>query len=113
MKLPFPDKLAVTPCDITIEKEGLDEDGNPVADTVWSGNVIFTESVKRVLNPDNTVVVITGQMLIKGDIAPNEKVTSGSATVNPEVNPVSYRIHSCTKNKNPDGTVHSTYLELM
>lgn len=114
MKLPFPEQLASTPCKITIEQSGLDEDGNIIDDVIWTGKVVFTDKVKRRLNPDNSVIIIYGQILLKGDIAADKEVSSGTVVFFPDTDRAFQRkMFSCSKNHNPDGSIHSTYLELM
>jgi hypothetical protein len=109
-KLPFPKNLAVTPCTVTLNGEGLDEDGAPVQSLSWSGKAIFSEKSRTTLTADKRLVTLEGKVIIEGDIAPNTvEIADGEVTVAGK----KYMVYRCERPRNPDGSVHHTTLELM
>lgn len=99
-----------TPIRVSLESEGLNEDG--------ASEVIFEEdlrcnyqnSSKKVLNGQKEYVQISGAALFHGDIAPDiSDISTGSVAIFGEKR----RIASGCKCRNPDGTVNYTRLELM
>jgi len=114
MVLPFPDHLLTTPCTIITEKTGLSEDGYVETGSSWSGKVVFRLKTKRVLDANKQVITLSGEMLLKGVILPLGVVSSGRVTVYPNTERSrEFKAHSVSENQNPDGSIHSTYLELM
>lgn len=110
-KLPFPDWLLVTPCEVVINREGLDEDGAPMIAAQWAGKVIYSEKAKTVITADKQLVRIEGSIIAKGDIAPGVPTASaGTVTID---GAKEYRVYRMERPRNPDGTIHHTTLELM
>lgn len=109
-KLKFLDFLAVTPFTISIDSEGISEEGEPISALNISGKGIYTEKVKRLIDSEGKQIMLNGFILIKGDIAPELPIiASGTCKINGKKLSIyaGYRIF------NPDGTVNHTKLELM
>ena len=110
MKFPFPDHLLRIPCTVTLNQEGLNEDGEPEAALSWQGQVIYVEKAKTTVTADNRLVRLEGQIIAKGDIAPKIALISDGSV---EVAGRTYSIYRSERPRNPDGSVHHTVLELM
>lgn len=109
-RLPFPDQLLVTDYSITLNQEGISEDGEPMSAFTGNGKCIFSEKVKRIIDTEGKQVALVGKVIVKGDIAPGlPSVSDGSITINGCV----YEIHSGSRPKNPDGSIHHTMFEVM
>lgn len=109
-KLPFPDFLANTEYELELNNEGISEEGEPIASFFDSGKCIFSEKAKRVINSEGKEILLAGTVLIKGDVAPMLKtVSDGNITINNRI----YEIHTGSRPRNPDGTIHSTQFEVM
>lgn len=109
-QIPFPDFLLKTDCTIEIESEGISEVGEPIIDAVIESRCIFSEKTKRIIDPNGTRVDLLGKVILKGDICPNiSKVKSGKIFIaGKEMN-----IYSCSRPRNPDGSIYSTNFEVM
>lgn len=109
-KLPFPDYLLVTPCVICLDTKDINEDGEPQTTKPIETKCMWSDHTKRIYASDNKQVVLNGQVIIKGDIAPNvPEISSGTVKVGRRV----MRIYEAVRAKNPDGTVHHTTLKLI
>lgn len=109
-KFPFPDHLLVTPCTITLDAKGLNADGEPEKAKPISTKCMWSEHTKRVYTADGKQVILSGQVIVKGDIAPNmPEISSGTVQIGKRV----MRIHEAARPKNPDGTVHHTVFKLV
>lgn len=109
-KLPFPDWLLKTDYSISLNTEGVSEDGEPISSFETSGKCIFSEKAKRVIDSEGKLIILNGKVIIKGDIAPSLKtVSDGNITINGRV----YEIYVGNRPRNPDGTIHSTQFEVM
>lgn len=109
-KLPFPNHLLNTECLVRLNMEGLNEDGEPNPAETWSGKCIFSEKARTTLTADKRLIRLEGQIIIKGDIAPQLGIISDGEV---EIGEKTYKIHRSERAKNPDGSVHHTVLELM
>lgn len=109
-KLRFPKELAVTDYKVTLNKEGISEEGEPITSLKKEGKCIFSEKAKRVLTSDGKQITLLGKVIIEGDIAPNLKTISDG---NIEINGVSYEIYSGARGRNPDGSIFCTEWEIM
>ena len=108
-KLPFPDFLLKTDYSITINQEGISEDGEPLNAFTGGGKCIFSEKAKRIIDKDGKEVVLLGKVIVKGDVAPTLKtVADGTITINGRT----FEIHTGARPRNPDGTVHHTSFEV-
>lgn len=109
-KLPFPDYLLVMPCVITLNDKGLDEDGKPKTAASVKTKCMWSEHTKRVYTKDGKEVILRGQVIVKGDVAPKlSEISSGTVEVGKRV----MKIHEASRPRNPDGTVHHTVFKLI
>lgn len=107
--LPFPDWLLVTDYSLILNDDGISEDGEPNKVFKASGKCIFSEKSRRVIDNENKEVNLLGRVIVKGDIAPQLKsVSSGSITING----YTYEIHTGSRPRNPNGTIHHTSFEI-
>ena len=110
-KVKFPDFLLRTPCVICLYEGGLDENGGPkIFKDGIKVNCIFSEHVKRVNDKDGKTVVLSGKVIVKGDIAPKLKTVAGGKIT---VNKREFIIYAAHRPKNPDGTVNHTEFEII
>lgn len=110
-KVPFPDFLLRTPCETRLYTDNVTEDGDK---EVYKGGIkdlkcIYSEASKRVYDKDGKVTVLTGKVIVKGDIAPKLKNVSSGVII---INNNEMLIHSASRPRNPDGTVHHTEFEV-
>lgn len=108
-KLPFPDFLLTTDYRITLNQEGISEDGEPISAFTGNGKCIFSEKAKRIIDSEGKQITLLGKVIVKGDIAPSLKSVSDGAIT---INGCSYEIHSASRPRNPDGTIHHTMFEV-
>lgn len=108
-KLPFPEALLTTKYSITLNQEGISEDGEPIKSFTGSGKCIFSEKAKRVIDAEGKQVLLIGRVIIKGDIAPTLKTISDGSII---INGREYEIHAGYRPRNPDGTIHHTMFEV-
>lgn len=109
-KIPFPDWLAKTDYLIRLNSEGISEEGEPITSVEDTGKCIFSEHSKRIIDSNGKQITLIGKAIMKGDIAPSLKtISDGQITINNKT----YEIHSGARPRNPDGSIHSTQLELM
>lgn len=109
-KLRFPKELANTEYSISLEQEGVTEDGSPMSAFEDEGKCIFSEKSKRIITEDGSQVTLLGKVAIEGDIAPNLKtVASGNITLNGKT----YEIYEGYRPRNPDGSIFCTEFEVM
>lgn len=108
-KLPFPDFLLTTDCQITLNQNGISEDGEPIKAFTRSGKCIFSEKAKRIIDSEGKQITLLGKVIVKGDIAPDlVNVSDGAITINGH----SYEIWAGYRPRNPDGTIHHTMWEV-
>ena len=108
-KLPFPDELLVTNYSLTLNQEGISEDGGPLEANTKNGKCIFSEKARRIIDSEGKQVTLLGKVIIKGDIAPSLKTISDGTII---INGSSYEIHAGSRPRNPDGTIHHTVFEV-
>lgn len=108
-KLPFPDFLLTTDYSLTLNQNGISEDGEPINALVSSGKCIFSEKAKRIIDSEGKQITLLGKVIVKGDIAPFlQNVSDGAITINGRT----YEIHAGYRPRNPDGTIHHTEWEV-
>lgn len=98
------------PVHVTIESEGLTEDGGP--EILFSADLLcnYQDRAKRVLTDEQKLVLISGSALFPGDVAPGvPELPGGTLTVFG----VPRRIEQGMKARNPDGTVNYTRLDVV
>lgn len=109
-KIPFPDWLLNVNCTIELYDSRLTEDGEPMVIGTVEDRCIFSEKSKRIIDTDGTRVDLIGKIILKGDIAPLlPKIKSGKVFISDK----ELDIYSCSRPRNPDGTIYSTNLEVM
>ena len=105
-----PKRLCKTSISIILYQEGVSEDGEPLEALKINTSCNYQDRAKRVLDAEHRLIQIEVTALIPGDIAPNiANISDGEALVNGIVR----RIYRGCKNRNPDGTVNYTSLELI
>lgn len=107
MKYPdlVPDWVCTTPIELTIEGEGLTEDGAPIEDfhATLLGN--WQDGGRTVLDAEQKIIHVSGRAYFNGDICPSiSNITGGYATIFEELR----EIQQGFKRRNPDGTVNHT-----
>lgn len=108
-RIPFPNWLLNVDYSITLNQEGISEDGEPLSAFTGNGKCIFSEKAKRILDTQGKEITLLGKVIVKGDIAPDLKtVSDGSITINGRT----YEIHAGYRPRNPDGTIHHTMFEV-
>lgn len=111
MKYPqlVPDRVCTT--QVTVyKKKGINRDGSDKTETIFEGKCFHSEKSNQKLDADRKLILLKGQMLFNGDIAPGESKIDGEAVV---AGGITYKIYASEKAKNPDGSVNYTRLELM
>lgn len=111
MKYPelVPDRVCTTP--ITICREGgLNKDGSPKRTVIFEGKCNYSEKTFQRITADKQIITLNAQALFNGDIAPETDSIEGEVDV---LHSVHRRIYASQKNRNPDGTVNYTRLELI
>ena len=108
-KIHFPDWLLNTEYSSVLNDSGISEDGEPIKAFETSGKCIFSEKAKRIIDNEGKQVELVGKVIIKGDIAPNLKsVSDGTITIHSKT----YEIHTGSRPRNPDGSIHHTEFEI-
>lgn len=108
-KLPFPHWLVNTQYSLTLFKNGIGENGEPVIHSNKEGKCIFSEKSKRVIDAEGKQIQLVGKVVIEGDIEPSLKIIGdGSITINDKT----YEIYSSFRPRNPDGSIYCTEFEL-
>ena len=107
MKYPnlVPDRICKTPIRIVIDRDELNEDGDPVQAFDAELKCNWQDGAKTILTGEQKYIRITGKALFNGDICPDMPViSSGYGIVFGE------RRNICDgiKARNPDGTVNYT-----
>lgn len=109
-KIPFPDWLLKTDYSLSLNAEGISEEGEPISSVEKTGKCIFSEHSKRIIDSNGKQITLVGKAIMKGDIAPSLKtISDGTITINGRT----YDIYSGARPRNPDGSIHSSQLELM
>lgn len=109
-KIPFPDWLANTDYFLALNESGISEDGEPIKSVEKDGKCIFSEKAKRIVDSEGKEIILSGKVIIKGDVAPSLKtISDGAITINNK----KFEIHTGSRPRNPDGTIHSTHFEVI
>ena len=112
MKYPclVPKKLCKTSIRLEIEKEGLNEYGEPLTAIVFEGKCNYQDGGKAIFTADKKLVQLSGVALFPGDICPEFPMISGGVAT---VQGVTRRIFSGRKARNIDGSVNYTEVQLI
>ena len=98
-----------TSIDLSLEAEGIDEDGAPIQGEEWSGNCNWQDHSKTVWGKDRATTEVLASVYIDGDPFPEmSHIVGGTAWAFGEER----EIVSGSKARNPDGTVNYTRLDL-
>lgn len=111
-KLPFPDFLLKTELIIKLhdDQSNIDENGSPIVKKeIADQKCIFSEKAQRIIDSDGKELILSGEVILKGDIAPDMKIISSGVVI---INNREYQIYSGSRPRNPDGTIHHTTLLL-
>ncbi|GKV55975.1 hypothetical protein NCCP2222_19220 [Sporosarcina sp. NCCP-2222] len=104
-KLPFPRWILNTP--VTVCKTEMSEDGEPVETLIFDGLASYDEKQRQVMNAERQLVLLSGKVIIEGDILPG-KVIEGIV----KIGDIEKKIYGAQRPRNPDGSVFSTELDL-
>lgn len=105
MKFPFPKWLPKIP--VKVYWEGTDSDGEYVEELIYDGMAFLDEKSRQVLDAERRLVMLTGLVIIEGDIYPGKPIQGYV-----KIGEVEKAIHNTLRPRNPDGTVYSTELNL-
>ncbi len=111
MKYPqlVPDRVCTTP--ITVYREsGLNRDGSPKRTVIFEGKCNYSEKTYQRITADKQLITLNATALFNGDIAPDVDTIEGEVNV---LSGIHRRIYASQKNRNPDGSVNYTRLELI
>lgn len=98
-----------TPIKVTINTEGVSEDGEPIKALELDLKCNYQDKVVTVLTDQQKIVKLTGSALFTGDIAPDLATLSGGRV---NIYGEERKIADTRKSRNPDGSVNYTYLGL-
>lgn len=112
MKYPclVPKRLCKTDISVVIEREGVNEYGEPLETVNYSGKCNYQDKARTVLTTEKKLIEITGTALFPGDICPELPTISGGKAV---IFGAERRILEGRKARNPDGTVNYTEVMLI
>ena len=96
-----------TPITVTVNQEGLSEDGEPLEAFRANLKCNYQDSVKTVLTEQKKLVQITGSAYFVGDIAPYLPTLSGGTAI---VFGIVRRIVDSRKARNQEVTDNYTYI---
>ena len=103
-----PDWVCKTPITLSIEGEGLDEDGAPIEYANLELLCNYQDGGSVRLTEEQRIVLISGRAYFNGDILPNiSNITSEEAYIFGEKR----EIMQGFKRRNPDGTVNHTEIQ--
>lgn len=112
MKYPrlIPKSFQKTPIKIILYSDEISEEGEVIKSLEINTLCNYQNNAKRILDSEHRLIQIEGRVLIDGDIAPNlTNISDGEV----EVYGNKFRIYKGRKNRNPDGSVNYTSLELV
>ena len=110
-KLPqLPKKLFNQEWIISIELEGISENGGPLLGPIVTPKCFYSGKAYQVMNSEKQIIRLEGKLIALGDLFPNLSVI---ATGTAKRGNKTHKIYKCERPLNPDGTVYCTVLELM
>ncbi len=112
MKYPclVPARLCRTEIRLELDREGLNEYGDPFEPVIYEGKCNYQDKARTILTAEKKLVEITGTALFPGDICPEMPVISGGTAV---LFGVKRRIQQGSKARNPDGSCNYTEVFLV
>lgn len=97
------------PVAVSIDADGIDEDGAPIVGAEWSGSCNWQDVSGRTYTRDTVEVEVGATLYIDGDPFPSVPfITGGTVAVAGEER----EILKGSKARNPDGTVNHTRIDL-
>jgi len=105
MRFPFPRWNQVTP--VQVFQTEMSEDGEPIEELLYDKKCFYDEKSRQVMTAERQLVLLSGLIVIEGDIAPG-KTIEGYVVINGERK----NIYRAKRPRNPDGSVFSTELDL-
>lgn len=110
-KLPkLPKKLFNQDWIISIDQEGLSEDGEVLAAEIVTAKCWYSGKAHQVMNAEKQIIRLEGTLIALGDLFPTLPMI---ATGTVKYGAKTHKIYKCERPLNPDGTVYATVLELM
>ncbi len=106
MKFPFPVWNANTP--VKVFNRSVDTKGIPIKEKLFDGLAIYDEKQRQVVDAERRLVVLSGKVIIEGDINPKKKIEGFV-----EIGDDTKAIFGVIRPRNPDGSIYSTELDLM
>lgn len=112
MKYPclVPRRLCKIDISLSLDREGLNEYGEPLEPIQYLGKCNYQDKAWTVLTAEKKLIRITGTALFCGDICPELPAISGGEAM---IFGVKRRIEQGTKARNPDGSVNYTEVLLV
>jgi len=107
MKFPFPRWNQVTP--VEVYRTELSEDGEPEEELLYDKKCFYDERSRQIMTAERQLVLLSGLIIIEGDIAPGKPSFEGYVKFGEEERKNIYQVK---RPRNPDGSVFSTELEL-
>lgn len=104
MRFPFPKWSQVTPVQVYQTEQGRYGEEETL---IYDGKCFYDEKSRQVLDAERRLVLLSGLIVIEGDINP-DKVIEGFVMIGEDRK----NIFRAKRPRNPDGTVFSTELEL-
>ncbi len=104
-----PIKLCKTDIHIEIDKEEINEDGEPLEPVIVDTKCNYQDKAHGVFTAEKKLVKLAGKAYIPGDIVPELATISGGKVI---VHGEERKLFTGTKARNPDGTVNYTLLEI-
>lgn len=110
-KLPkLPKKLFNQDWTISIDQEGISEDGEPLTAVTVTSKCWYSGKAHQVMNAEKQIIRLEGTLIALGDLFPTlSAIATGTANKGDK----KHKIYKCERPLNPDGTVYATVLELM
>lgn len=103
-------KYCRTEVTVILEREGVNKYGEPIEDEIMTLRCNYQDTSKSILDKEKKLVQLSGVALFPGDIAPHMAALSGGTLV---VNGERRKIYRGRKNRNPDGTVNYSELDVI
>ena len=111
-KLPrLPKKLFNSDWAISIDQDGISEDGEVLTATVVTAKCYYSGKAHQIMNAEKQIIRLEGTLIVLGDLFPTlTEVATGTAKKGEQK---AHKIYKCDRPLNPDGSVYATVLELM
>lgn len=108
---PMPKKLFNQDWTITINQDGLSEDGEPLTAVTVTSKCWYTGKAHQIMNAEKQLIRLEGTLIALGDLFSTlPEISVGTAQKGEQK---AHKIYKCERPLNPDGSVYATVLELM